>query len=92
LEILIGFLVASVARGLIVGFGVYFIALIFTTATMQHLILFLLYSIAVSIIFSLVAGMMCSKRMILSEFLLGWYVLWNAMFDGTRRITVCRGR
>jgi len=54
LEMLMGFLVASVLRGLIVGFGVYVIALFFTTSTISHVFLFLFYSISVATIFSLV--------------------------------------
>lgn len=54
LEMLIGFIIASVFRGMVVGLGVYFLALMFTSASMSHFGLFLFYSIGVSIIFSLV--------------------------------------
>ncbi len=53
-EILISFVAAAVLRGLIVGFGVYVIALFFSAATITHLFLFLFYSILVAIIFSFV--------------------------------------
>src|SRR3989344_5219503 len=53
-EIIIGFLAGGILRGLIVGLGVYVIALYFTTATISHFWLFIFYSIAVSAVFSLV--------------------------------------
>lgn len=52
-EMITGYVVGGVARGVIVGVGVYVIALIFSAATISHLGLFLLYTIAVAIIFSL---------------------------------------
>lgn len=52
-EMIAGYVVGGVARGMIVGIGVYVIALIFSAATIAHFGLFLLYTIAVSIIFSL---------------------------------------
>ena len=53
-EIMFGFVVAGVARGLVAGMGVYVIAIFFSAATMAHVGLFILYAIAVSIIFSLI--------------------------------------
>lgn len=52
-EMITGYVIGGVARGVIVGIGVYVIALIFSAATITHLGLFLLYTIAVAIIFSL---------------------------------------
>ena len=52
-EMITGYVIGGVARGVIVGIGVYVIALIFSAATIAHLGLFLLYTIAVAIIFSL---------------------------------------
>lgn len=52
-EMILGYVIGGVARGLIVGLGVYVIALIFSAATISHLGLFLLYTISVAIIFSL---------------------------------------
>ncbi len=52
-EMITGYVIGGVARGVIVGVGVYVIALIFSAATITHLGLFLLYTIAVAIIFSL---------------------------------------
>ncbi|HRH23242.1 MAG TPA: ABC transporter permease [Candidatus Magasanikbacteria bacterium] len=52
-EMITGYVIGGVARGVIVGIGVYAIALIFSAATITHLGLFLLYTIAVAIIFSL---------------------------------------
>jgi len=54
IEIILGFVIPGVVRGLIVGLGVYVIALFFTAATIQHLLLFIFYSIAVSMIFTFV--------------------------------------
>ena len=53
MEMIAGYVIAGVARGLIVGLGVYVIALIFSAATIAHLGLFILYTIAVAVIFSL---------------------------------------
>ncbi|OIO19674.1 MAG: ABC transporter permease [Candidatus Magasanikbacteria bacterium CG_4_9_14_0_2_um_filter_41_10] len=53
-EVLGAFVVAGVLRGLIVGLGVYVIALFFTSASIAHLFLFIVYSIAVALIFSFV--------------------------------------
>jgi len=52
-EMIMGFVVGGVTRGLVAGFGVYVIAIFFSSATIAHLALFLVYAIAVSIIFSL---------------------------------------
>jgi ABC-2 type transport system permease protein len=53
MEMVVGFVFAGVLRGLIVGVGVYIIALFFSVATIAHFGLFLIYSVAVAIIFSL---------------------------------------
>lgn len=53
LEMIIGYVVGGVARGLVVGVGVYVIAIFFSAATIMHFGLFLFYAIAVSVIFSL---------------------------------------
>lgn len=53
-ELMFGLMIAGIVRGLIVGFGVYVIALFFTTATISNIFLFLFYNIVVSIIFSFV--------------------------------------
>lgn len=52
-EMIIGYTLGGVVRGLIVGIGVYVIAIFFTVATIEHLFLFLIYAAAVSAIFSL---------------------------------------
>lgn len=53
-EMVLGFVVSGVVRGLTAGVGVYVIALFFSSATIAHLGLFLFYATAVSVIFSLV--------------------------------------
>lgn len=53
-ELMIGMMTAGVVRGLVVGLGVYVIALFFTTATIAHLFLFILYSVGVSLIFGFI--------------------------------------
>lgn len=53
-EMLLAFTIGGVIRGLIVGIGVYVIALFFTAATISHFFLFLGYSVGVTLIFSLV--------------------------------------
>ncbi len=53
-EIIASYVIGGVIRGLVVGAGIYLIAVLFSAATVNHLGLFLFYSIAVSAIFSLV--------------------------------------
>ncbi|MEK7659881.1 MAG: ABC transporter permease [Patescibacteria group bacterium] len=53
MEMIIGYTLGGVVRGIVVGIGVYAIAIFFTVATIEHLFLFLLYATAVSAIFSL---------------------------------------
>ncbi len=53
IEMIIGYVIGGVARGLIVGIGVYLIAIFFSAATIANIGLFLFYTVAVSIIFSL---------------------------------------
>lgn len=57
IEMIIGYVVGGVARGLIVGIGVYLIAVFFSAATIANIGLFLFYTVIVSIIFSL-AGLL----------------------------------
>ncbi len=52
LEMVIGFVLGGIARGMLVGIGVYVISIFFSAANMAHVGLFLLYGVAVSIIFS----------------------------------------
>lgn len=53
-EMLLAFTIGGVIRGLIVGIGVYAIALFFTAATISHFFLFLAYSVGVTLIFAFV--------------------------------------
>ena len=57
LEIISGFLVAGILRGVVGGAGVYVLALLFTVASVAHLGVFLFYTVTVSIVFSL-AGLL----------------------------------
>lgn len=52
-EMVIGYVIGGIIRGLIVGFGVFVIAVLFSAANLEHIALFVFYSVAVSIIFSL---------------------------------------
>lgn len=54
IEIVMGFLVGGVVRGFIVGGGVYVLAILFGGADIVNIWLFIGYSLAVSIIFSLI--------------------------------------
>jgi ABC-2 type transport system permease protein len=54
LEMIIGYVTGGVIRGMIVGLGVFFIAVFFSAANMAHFGAFLFYMIAVSIVFSLI--------------------------------------
>lgn len=51
LEMIIGFTVGVIARALVVGLGIYVIAIFFSAATIQHFWLFLFYIVGVSIVF-----------------------------------------
>ncbi|HYE59773.1 MAG TPA: ABC transporter permease [Candidatus Kapabacteria bacterium] len=53
MEIILSYIVGGVVRGLVVGIGVYGIAIFFSAATLMHFFLFLFYSISVAMIFSL---------------------------------------
>ena len=53
IEMIIGFVVGAVTRGLIVGAGVLIIGLLFGAVTIAHPFLFFLYAVGVAIIFSL---------------------------------------
>ena len=53
-EIILSYVIGGVIRGLLVGAGIYVIAILFSAATVSHLGLFLFYSVAVSAIFALV--------------------------------------
>jgi len=53
LEMIMGYVSAAVVRGLIVGAGIFVIALLFGGASITHIGLFFLYIIAVSTIFAL---------------------------------------
>ena len=52
-EMIIGYVLGAVLRGLIVGLGVFVISVLFSAANLQHLGLFIFYTVAVSIIFAL---------------------------------------
>jgi ABC-2 type transport system permease protein len=52
LEMILGFVAGGIMRGLVVGLGVYLVALIFTTTSIEHFWLFLFYSIAISTVFA----------------------------------------
>lgn len=53
-EMILGYVIGSVARAMAVGLGVYAIALLFTDATMDHFLLFLLYVVVIAVLFSLI--------------------------------------
>lgn len=53
-EMIIGLVSGGVIRGMIVGFGVYVLAIIFSAASIANVGLFLFYSLSVAIVFSLI--------------------------------------
>ncbi len=61
LEIITGYLVGGIFRALIVGTGVYVIALFFTVSSISHIGLFLFYLISISMVFSL-TGILLALR------------------------------
>lgn len=52
-EMIVGFLAGGVVRAIVVGLGIYALAIFFTSATIAHFWLFLVYIIFVSLIFAL---------------------------------------
>lgn len=54
LEMVVGYVISGIVRGLVVGLGIYFIAILFSAATVSNIGLFLFYVVSVSIIFSLI--------------------------------------
>jgi len=52
LEMIIGFSVGGILRGILVGLGVYVLALFFTTATITHFWLFIFYAVSIAAFFS----------------------------------------
>lgn len=52
-EMIVGFMAGGVARAIVVGVGIYLMAIVFTTATIAHVWLLLFYVISISIVFSL---------------------------------------
>lgn len=83
LEILTGFVTASILRGIVVGLGVYALALLFTRATIEHFFLFLLYMVAVTFVFScigLIVGMWSKNFEQLN--MLNTFVIMPLMFLG----------
>jgi len=73
LEMIIGYVVGGIIRGLIVGLGIFFIAVFFSAANVAHFFPFLFYIAAISIIFSLV-GMLVG--------------LWSKHFEHLSVLTV----
>ncbi|KKT74194.1 MAG: ABC-2 type transporter [Parcubacteria group bacterium GW2011_GWB1_44_7] len=57
LEMIAGYVIGGVVRGLLVAAGVYGIALLFTVTSVNHIALFIFYAVAVALIFSL-AGLL----------------------------------
>jgi len=51
-EMVLGYIIASTLRGVLVGLGVYIIAIFFTSATILHFWFFLFFILATSILFS----------------------------------------
>ncbi len=86
-EMLLAFVTASVFRALLVGFGVYVIALFFTTATISHISLFIFYSVGVSLIFSfigLIIGMWADnfeQLSVLQTFVITPFIFLGGVFN-----------
>ena len=54
LEIVVGYVIGGIIRGMIVGLGIFAIAVFFTAANIEHFFLFVFYMLTVAIIFSLI--------------------------------------
>ena len=52
-QMVLGYVIAGIVRGLVVAAGVYVIALFFTVTTIDHVLLLIFYSVSVALIFSL---------------------------------------
>jgi ABC-2 type transport system permease protein len=53
-EMILGYVVGGVSRGLIVGFGILLVGLFFDATQIQHIWFFIFYIISVSVVFSLI--------------------------------------
>jgi ABC-2 type transport system permease protein len=53
-EMIFGYIIGAVTRALAVGSGIYVIALLFTDATLAHIVPFFFYVVIISIIFALI--------------------------------------
>lgn len=85
-EIIIGFAIGGVVRGLLVGLGTYAIALFFTSASVAHFLLFLFYAICIALIFSflgMIIGLWSNHfehLMVLSTFVITPLVFLGGVF------------
>ena len=52
-EMILGFVVGGVLRAILVGAGVFIIAIFFSAATVEHFLLFAFYTVSVAIVFAL---------------------------------------
>lgn len=85
-EIIIGFATGGVARGLLVGFGVYAVALFFTDVSILHVALFFFYAVSIALIFSFI-GMIVGlwshhfeHLMVLSTFVITPLIFLSGVF------------
>src|SRR3989338_310865 len=53
LEMIVGFVCGGIIRGLVVGLGVYALALLFSISTIEHFLLFFFFFVLISVIFLL---------------------------------------
>ncbi|MFC1595160.1 ABC transporter permease [Patescibacteria group bacterium] len=54
LEMIIGYVIGGVVRSMIVGLGVFFIAVFFSAANLDNFLLFLFYSLSVAVVFAFI--------------------------------------
>lgn len=92
IEMILGYVIGALARALVVGIGVYIIAVVFSAATMAHLFLFLAYSVSISIIFALVGlvvGLWANnfeQLFIFNTFVITPLVFLGGMFNSVRML------
>jgi ABC-2 type transport system permease protein len=87
IEMVLGYVIGSIARATVVGTGIYALALFFTQASMENFLLFLFFTITVSVIFSLLGLLVAlwAKKFehltILQTFVITPLIYFGGMFN-----------
>lgn len=87
MEMVLGYVIGSIVRATVVGTGIYMLALFFTQASMENFLLFLFFTITVSVIFGLLGLLVAlwAKKFehltILQTFVITPLIYFGGMFN-----------